>query len=55
MAKIILEHPVREIHGALERKGIVNRRKKYRDENGRIISEGKQEAYAVRHPRNWCK
>gem|GEM_PF-4828589 len=37
MATTILEHPVREIHGALERKGIINRMKKYRDDDGRII------------------
>ncbi len=53
MARIILEHPVREIHGAFTRKGIVNRQKKYRDESGRVISEGRQEAYAIRHPRDW--
>ena len=55
MAKTILEHPVREIHGALERKGIINRMKKYRSEDGRIIHEGVQESYAVRNPRDYKK
>lgn len=55
MAKTILEHPVRDIHGALERKGIINRMKKYRAEDGRIIHEGVQESYAVRNPRDYKK
>lgn len=55
MARIILEHPVREIHGAFTRKGIVNRQKKYRDESGRVIFEGRQEAYAIKHPRDFDK
>ena len=55
MAKAVLEHPVREIHGALERKGIINRMKKYRSEDGRIIHEGVQESYAVRNPRDYKK
>ena len=55
MALVQLEHPVREIHGALEKQGIINRRKKYRDDDGRIIHEGRQEAYKVANPRNWKK
>lgn len=55
MARMILEHPVREIHGAFTRKGIINRQKKYRDESGRVIFEGHQEAYVVKHPRDWEK
>ena len=55
MATTILEHPVREIHGALERKGIINRMKKYRSDDGRIIHEGVQESYAVRNPRDYKK
>lgn len=55
MATTILEHPVREIHGALERKGIINRMKKYRADDGRIIHEGVQESYAVRNPRDYKK
>ena len=55
MARIILEHPVREIHGAFTRKGIVNRQKKYRDESRRVIFEGRQEAYAIKHPRDFDK
>ena len=55
MAITILEHPVREIHGAFTKKGIINRQKKYRDEYGRIIHEGAQEGYAVSHPRDYKK
>ena len=55
MATTILEHPVREIHGALERKGIINQMKKYRADEGRIIHEGIQESYAVRNPRDYKK
>ena len=32
MAEIKLEHPVREVHGAFTKKGIINRQKKYRDD-----------------------
>ena len=31
-----------EIHGAIEKHGIISRQKKYRDEKGRVIFEGKQ-------------
>ena len=31
---------------------IVHRKKKYRDERGRIVFEGRQEAYALKHPRD---
>ena len=55
MALVILESPVAELHGALERKGIINRQKKYRDERGCIIHEGRQEAYKVKNPRDWKK
>ena len=37
MASVKLEHPVREIHGAFTKDGIINRQKKYRDEYGRVI------------------
>jgi hypothetical protein len=55
MAIAVLESPVAELHGALERKGIINRQKKYRDERGRVIHEGRQEAYKVKNPRDWKK
>ena len=53
MARVILSEPVLEIHGAFTRKGIINRQKKYRDESGRVIFEGCQEAYVIKHPRDW--
>ena len=53
MAQITLNQPIAEIHGALsKRSNIVNRQKKYRI-NGRVIHEGKQEAYAIVNPRDW--
>ncbi|MBP5476098.1 MAG: hypothetical protein J6Y00_00210 [Paludibacteraceae bacterium] len=55
MAIVNLEVPFAEVHGTLARKGIVHRKKKYRDENGKVIFEGRQEAYSVRHPRNYKK
>ncbi len=55
MAEIIYQHPVQEIKGALAKHGIINRRKLYRDDRGKVIHEGKPEAYAVRHPRNFDK
>jgi len=55
MAIVKLEHPVREMHGALEKHGIITRQKKFRDDKGRVIFEGRQEAYAVRSPRDWKK
>ena len=55
MAEVKLHIPFDEIHGAIEKHGIISRQKKYRDEKGRIIHEGKQEAYAVRHPRDFKK
>ena len=55
MAQITLNHPIAEIHGALSKhSNIVNRQKKYRV-NGRVISEGKQESYAIQNPRDWKK
>ena len=56
MAKVILSHPFDEIHGALgKNEKIINRQKKYRDDRGRIIMEGKQEAYVMKHPRDFKK
>ena len=55
MAEIIYQHPVKEIKGALTPHGIINRRKVYRDDRGTIIHEGRPEAYAVRHPRDFKK
>ena len=55
MAKVKLQIPFDEIHGAIEKHGIINRQKKYRDDRGKVIFEGKQEAYAVRCPRDFKK
>lgn len=56
MAEVILSHPFDEIHGALSKTDdIINRQKKYRDDRGRIIMEGKQEAYVMKHPRDFKK
>ena len=56
MAKLKLSQPIAEIHGSLDKKsGIIIRQKKYRDERGRVYLEGKQEAYALRNPRDFKK
>ena len=55
MAVAELEYPFAEIRGSIGKDGIVNRKKKYRDDKGRIIHEGKQEAYKIKHPRNFKK
>ena len=55
MARVKLQIPFDEIHGAIEKHGIISRQKKYRDDSGRVIFEGKQEAYAVRRPRDFKK
>ena len=55
MALAELEYPFAEIRGSIGKDGIVNRKKKYRDDKGRIIHEGKQEAYKIKHPRNFKK
>ena len=55
MAIVNLEVPFAEVHGTLVKQGIIHRHKKYKDENGKVIFEGRQEAYAVRHPRDYKK
>ena len=50
-----VEVPFAEVHGTLVRNGIIHRQKKYKDDNGKVIFEGRQEAYAVRHPRDYKK
>ena len=55
MAEIKLQAPFGEVHGAIEKHGIISRQKKYRDNRGRVIFSGKQEIYAVRRPRDFRK
>ena len=55
MAEVILNQPIAELHGAYTKRGIIHRKKKFRDERGNVISEGKQEAYAIRCPRDFKK
>lgn len=55
MALADLNFPFAEIRGSIGKDGIVNRKKKYRDDKGRIIAEGKQEAYKIKNPRNFKK
>jgi hypothetical protein len=45
--------PVRDIRGTFRKGGIINRRKAYRDEKGRIVNESAPEAYAVHNARDW--
>ena len=56
MAITTLSSPFEEMHGKLSKTDkIISRRKKYRNVRGRVISVGKQEAYAVKNPRNYKK
>ncbi len=55
MAIIHLLPPIAEMHGTLTKDGLINRQKKYRDEHGRVIHEGKQEAYVIQRPRDFKK
>ena len=55
MAKVVYNEPVKEVHGAVAKRGIVNRRKVYRDEAGRVIHEAVPESYKIQHPRDWKK
>ena len=56
MARVVLSQPVAEIHGSLTKgSNIILRQKKFRDERGRVVHEGKQESYAIRHPRDFKK
>ena len=42
MAIANLEVPFAEVHGTLVKKGIIHRQKKYKDEKGKVIFEGRQ-------------
>ena len=55
MAEAVLSQPFAEIHGSIGKDKIINRQKKYRNDRGRVIHEGKQEVYAVKHPRDFKK
>ena len=55
MAQVNYLDPIRDIRGTFQRGGIINRRKQYRDDKGRIVNESAPEAYAVRRPRDWKK
>lgn len=53
MVILKLEVPFAELRGTLSRRGIISRKKMFRDANGRVVFEGKQEAYAVRNTRDF--
>lgn len=56
MAEVTFIAPVAKIKGKLHQKDrTVFRKKMVRDDEGRIIAEMKQEAYVVKHPRDWKK
>lgn len=46
-------YPVQELHGAVERKGVVHRKKTYRLPDGKIIGYGKEETFKVKNPRDY--
>ena len=53
MAITHLTPPFGEMHGKLSKQGTINRQKKFRDDRGRVIHEGKQEAYVITRPRDF--
>jgi len=53
MAILELKNPIESLQGALTPRGIVHRRKMYRDSNGKIVVKGRQEAYTVEYPRDY--
>ena len=53
MAQVTLKNPFDAFHGALAPRGIVNRKKTYKIRNSRGVAEGQQEAYAIKHPRDY--
>ena len=56
MAKVELSTPFDEIRGSFSKTDkIINRRKTFRDDRGRVIQVGQQEAYVVKHPRDFKK
>lgn len=46
-------YPLQEMHGAVERKGVIHRKKTYRLPDGKIIGYGKEETYKVVNPRDY--
>ncbi len=54
MALAKLKNPFESIQGALTPKGIVHRRKIYRNAKGKIVAKGKQEAYSIENPRDYA-
>ena len=56
MAKVQLSSIAENIRGKLSKRGVtVMRKKKYRADNGAVLSEGSQEAYDVLNPRDYMK
>lgn len=53
MARVHYESPVSHITGALQPHGIINRRKQFRDDNGKVVHQGNPEAYKVKNPRDY--
>lgn len=48
-------YPIKELHGAVEKSGVIHRKKTYRLPNGKIIGKGKDETYKVVNPRDYKK
>ena len=53
MAILKLKNPIESLQGALTPRGVIHRRKMFRDSNGKIIVKGRQEAYTVENPRDY--
>ncbi|MCQ2310568.1 MAG: hypothetical protein MJZ64_02310 [Paludibacteraceae bacterium] len=54
MARTTFIYPIETIKGKIHKEeDVVHRQKQFRDENGKVLSEGTQESYIIKHPRNW--
>lgn len=54
MAKTNLTYPVANFKGKLHRHDkLIFRQKTYKNGNGKVLGEGNQESYIVKHPRDW--
>ena len=53
MAQVTLKNPFDSFHGTLTPHGIVNRKKTYKIRNSKAVAKGPQEAYVIKHPRDY--
>ena len=55
MATTSFEFPVADVHGAVEKKGVILRQKHFLSPAGKLLKKGKKELYKVTNPRDFRK